>query len=347
MRNLAGALTVAAVLAAVAVFAFSDRTSGPSATTDEVQAAPASSVTTVPAVVETSTTVSPLGSTRGAETATTSMPSPSTTEVERADEVRLVVVGDIAVCGDDADGKVAALVESLDPEYVLATGDLAYPDGREESYRDCWEPIWGELEDRVRPTPGNHDYRTDDAEPYFERFGRFAPSAAQSWYRFEVGAWTVLSIDSNCQEGDRCDDESDQLRWIDEQLTDLESTCVLAFTHHPRFSSGHHGNAGRLDAMWRRLGEGDVDIVVTGHEHSYERLGPMSADDGEPSDDGLIQFVAGTGGAALRPFPTALESSRRRVVAHGALEVTLSNGAFRWSFVDIEGEIRDSGSHEC
>ncbi len=272
------------------------------------------------------------------DSAPTTRPAPQT--------VRVAAVGDIGVCGSEGVQPVADLIEGLGVEAILVLGDLAYPDGTPTDFERCWEPAWGPLEPLVRPTPGNHDWRTDGAAGYFGRFGSDVGDSSTSWYAFEIGEWTVLSIDSNCREGDRCEDGSAQITWLDDELTTRSRGCILAFSHHPRFSSGHHGDTGSLDVVWSRLVAGGVDVVLAGHEHSYERMAPQD-EAGRRMDDGTSLYVVGTGGARLRDFGHAKPATERRHLGHGALVLDLAPDGYRWAFHDIDGSVPDSGSAEC
>src|SRR5262249_60616387 len=78
----------------------------------------------------------------------------------------LVGAGDIASC-DDLHGAYATakLIEKI-PGTVFAVGDLAYPDGSDENFKNCYTPTWGRFKDRTRPAPGNHEYHSTGASGY-------------------------------------------------------------------------------------------------------------------------------------------------------------------------------------
>jgi alkaline phosphatase len=205
----------------------------------------------------------------------------------------VVAAGDIADCGEqlEAARATAALVKLFPSATVIIPGDTVYPNGSREDYARCYEPTWGAFKSRTRPAPGNHEYRTPGAAGYFEYFG------VPPFYSFDLGGWHVVSLDSMRDIGA----QSAQVVWLRSDLDATVKPCILAFWHHPRFSSGVHGrqpdDRGRqTGAMWSVLAQHGAAVVVNGHDHHYERFARI---------DGIRQFVAGTGGARLRPalFP--------------------------------------------
>lgn len=251
----------------------------------------------------------------------------------------LIAVGDIGVCGYDRDEATAQLA-GAQRGTIVTLGDHAYHAGTAEEFERCWEPSWGPLEDRVRPSPGNHDYLTEDAGPYFDRFGAAAGARGEGWYSFDVGEdWHVVSLNSNCSAVGGCGAGSPQERWLRSDLAAAGDRRIVAYWHHARFSSGRHGSDPRTDALWRALEEHGADLVLAAHEHSYERLVPVDPD-GRATADGIRSFVVGTGGAWLRSFdrgPLATTATRS-AAAHGILVVTLGDDHYSWDFVPVPGD---------
>ncbi|MBW3619893.1 MAG: S-layer homology domain-containing protein [Actinobacteria bacterium] len=251
----------------------------------------------------------------------------------------LVAVGDIGVCGYDRDEATARLA-AAQRGTIVTLGDHAYHSGTTEEFERCWEPSWGPLEDRVRPSAGNHDYLTEDAGPYFDRFGAAAGTRGEGWYSFDVGEdWHVVSLNSNCSLVGGCHAGSPQERWLRSDLAAAGDRRIVAYWHHARFSSGRHGSDARTDALWRALEEHGADLVLAAHEHSYERLVPVDPD-GRATADGITSFVVGTGGAWLRSFdrgPLATTATRS-AASHGILVVTLGDDHYSWDFVPVPGD---------
>jgi acid phosphatase type 7 len=266
-----------------------------------------------------------------------------------ADESRLLVaVGDIARCGSDADDATAALVRARPRAVVAALGDLAYARGRADEFTRCYHPSWGRFKQRTRPTPGNHEYLTEGASGYFEYFGRRAGVPGRGWYAYRLGAWQIVVLNSNCGEVGGCARGSTQERWLRRVLASSRTRCTLAYWHHPRFSSGdRHGATDDVEAFWRALYEAGADLVLTGHDHVYERFA-LQAWDGRPAPRrGLRQFVVGTGGAGLHGFEPPRANSQARLTSYGVLVLGLAPGGYTWRFVDTDDRVKDSGSAPC
>jgi alkaline phosphatase len=273
-----------------------------------------------------------------AETVATAIPGPTVT---------LIAAGDIARCDSQADEATAALVETI-AGTVVTLGDNAYPAGSEADFARCYDPSWGRFRDRTLAVPGNHDHESPGAAPYFDYFGPRAGPAGLGWYAETLGGWRLITLDSECGAVGGCGPGSPQHDWLTAELADHPSACTVVAIHRPRFSSGQHGGDAAVEPLWRTAVEAGADVVLHGHEHSYERLGPLDAA-GAPSDDGATVFVVGTGGGPLRGFPMDLRSSRVRIdSAHGVLVLTLGDGAFVWAFRSTPaGDTRDAGTGRC
>lgn len=250
----------------------------------------------------------------------------------------LIAVGDIGVCGYDRDEATAALAAARRGT-ILTLGDHAYERGTAQEFADCWRPSWGALVPRIRPTPGNHDYLTADAAPYFEEFGAAAGEPGEGWYSFDAGRWHVVSLNSNCAAVGGCGPGSPQASWLEADLAAAGDRPILAFWHHARFSSGRHGSDASVDNLWWILDAHGAEVVLQSHEHDYERLVPVTPE-GHARTDGIRSFVVGTGGAWLRSFqrePLATTAARS-ADAHGVLVVTLGDTHYSWDFVPVPGD---------
>ena len=167
------------------------------------------------------------------------------------------------------------------------------------------------------------------------------------WYSYELGSWHVVVLNSNC---DRigCDVGSAQHDWLVADLAASDAECTVAYWHHPRFTSGMHGvDPPSGPAFWTTLADAGAELLLTGHDHHYERFAPMDAA-GSLAADGLRQFIVGTGGAGLRPAVRVAPGSELIIDdAHGVLELTLSPGSYAWSFIGIDGVSLDAGTGTC
>jgi hypothetical protein len=252
----------------------------------------------------------------------------------------LLAVGDIAFCDSSADDAVAKVASSL-PGTIALLGDNAYPDGSAADYAHCFDPPWHGLRGRLRPVPGNHDYQTLHAAGYFSYFGASAGTSGQGWYSYDLGGWHLIALNSECDAIGGCGPGSRQLAWLVADLAAHPVACTLAYWHHPRFSSGLHGDDTQTDPLWRALAAADADIVLSGHDHDYERFGPI---------DGIRSFVVGTGGRSLYAWPSSPtpHSQVRANDTYGLLELQLGAGSYTWRFVRAAGgSFTDSGSGLC
>jgi 3',5'-cyclic AMP phosphodiesterase CpdA len=266
------------------------------------------------------------------------------------DEEMLIAAGDIAECppsgyvGTGAEA-TARLVESL-PGTVLALGDLAYPNGTEQQFRECYEPTWGRFKDRTRPVPGNHEYNSPGAAPYYAYWGERAGKAGEGFYSFDIGAWHIVALNSNLLGGAL---EAKQEEWLASDLKSRRTRCALAFFHHARFSSGWHASDRRLSPLLRILYAHGVDVVLTGHDHDYERFAPQDPAGHLDQQHGIRAFVVGTGGARLGIFLPLQDNSEVRIFGeHGVLRMTLKANGYRWQFLSApDRRLLDEGRGEC
>jgi Calcineurin-like phosphoesterase len=260
----------------------------------------------------------------------------------------LVGAGDIADCASTGDEATARLVAALPDATVITTGDNAYPSGAHRDYAECYEPTWGAHRDRTRPVPGNHEYRTPGAAGYFHYFGDGAGEPGQAYYSYDLGEWHLIALDSNCGAVGGCGPTSPQGQWLREDLATHPGNCTLAYWHHPRFSSGGHGDVKLVRPLWQALYKAGADVVLNGHDHVYESFEPQDPD-GIADERGLRQFTIGTGGAESDVFGTIRPNSRERHTGTaGVFTMTLRPGGYDWEFVPAEpGGFADSGSAAC
>jgi hypothetical protein len=272
-------------------------------------------------------------------------PTPSASASASGPTATLIAAGDIASCDEDGDSVTAALVAELDGT-VAALGDLVYPAGSDATYAECYDPVWGPWRDRTRPAPGNHDVADDGGAAYHRYFGPAAGTAGEGWYSYELGAWHVVVLNSNCDLV-ACGAGSAQLAWLAEDLAASDASCTLAYWHHPRFSSGPHSDDPAVGPFWDALVADGAELVLAGHEHQYERFAPQ-ATDGRPSAVGLRQITAGTGGKELRPAERVAPNSEVIIDdAFGVLVLELEPDRYAWQFVLSDGTVGDAGNGTC
>jgi len=256
----------------------------------------------------------------------------------------VLIAGDVAQCDTPGALFTAELIKAL-PYPVLAAGDLAYPNGTLEEFTRCYTPTWGVFKDRTYPAPGNHDYRTPGAAGYFAYFGERAGDPAKGYYSFDLGQWHIVMLNSNRE----LEPGSKQLAWLAADLRQHTQQCVLAVWHHPRFSSGPHGNDARTQALWEALYQHGVSVLVTAHDHDYERFLPMNALGERDDKRGIRSFVAGTGGAKLYPLKQRHPLSQVwQGESWGVLKLTLRAQSYDWDFLPVAGaKFQDAGTAQC
>jgi len=262
-----------------------------------------------------------------------------------------VGAGDIGECGLQHARKTAAIVDTI-PGTVFNLGDNAYPDGTLSDYGRCYAPSWGQFKKRTRPVPGNHEYKVDTAAGgYFGYFGVAAHDAPTGWYSYDLGSWHIIVLNSSFEETatlSRVLNRQTQLSWLHNDLAAHPTTCTLAMWHHPRFSSGVvHGNDTLMQAFWQVLYDAGADVILSGHEHNYERFAPQTPDGTADPARGIREFVVGTGGGGYDSLDvtkvTKLGNSEVGGVDHGVLKLTLSEGMYHWAFLP-SGYTLDSAS---
>jgi hypothetical protein len=262
----------------------------------------------------------------------------------------IVAAGDIADCGDGTAAasmaaRTSALVTPLDA-LVLTLGDTTYPVGAPTEFARCFHPTWGAFKDRIRPSIGNHEYLTPGAEGYFGYFGAQAGPERRGYYSFDIGGWHFISLNSNIDAAPG----SPQYLWLAADIASSRSTsCTIAYWHTPVFSSGQHGGDARMAKVFDALHAGGVDIVLSGHDHIYERFAPQNADGVADAARGIRAFVVGTGGAELYALATPLPNSEwRDNTTHGILRLTLGKDSYSWQFMPVGGGApRDAGRDDC
>jgi hypothetical protein len=273
--------------------------------------------------------------------------SAAATPTEQPELVVFAGAGDISSCYNDNDEATARLLDDIDGE-VFALGDTVYDYGSAGEYASCYDPTWGRHRDRTWPVAGNHEYRTPGADGYFDYFGARAGDPATGWYSFDLGAWHIVALNSNCGEIGGCGEGSAQLAWLRADLSASEARCTLAMTHHPRFSSGGHGNDEEMTAIWQALYDDGAEVLLSGHDHTYERFAPQDPS-GSADPAGVVQFVVGTGGGSLRDFEQVMPNSgARNNEVFGVLMLTLHPDGYDWAFLPVKGEsYTDTGSAAC
>jgi calcineurin-like phosphoesterase family protein len=259
--------------------------------------------------------------------------------------VTLVGAGDIANCELLGGARATArLLDQIDGT-IFTLGDHAYPRGTAKELEDCYGPTWGRHKARTRPTLGNHDLITRRGQPYFEYFGENAGPKGLGYYSYDLGAWHILSLNGT----ETVADTSPQAAWLRKDLAAHPTDCVLAYWHMPVFSSGPHGGMSEMKAVWKILYDAGADVVVSSHDHVYERFAPLDANGKPDPQRGIREFLVGTGGAGVFKFKKIVANSEvHSNMTYGVLKFTLSPGRYTWQFIPMAGQtFADSGEAAC
>jgi acid phosphatase type 7 len=264
-------------------------------------------------------------------------------------KVTVVAVGDIACTPGSAttsttcrQAETAKLADQLDPDAVLALGDLQYEVGALRAFRHSYDDSWGALKSITYPVPGNHEYKTNGASGYYTYFQKRQPGAP-GYYSTNLGKWRVYALNSNCTEID-C---GKQKEWLVADIKDHPRSCSLFTMHFPRYSSGEHGSQSSVRDLFRIAFRKDVDLVLAGHDHHYERFRPMNHR-GKVVKNGVTSFVSGGGGRShYRATGDVHGSAYFDDDTFGVLRLKLKPDSFDYGFRGIDGSSQDNGSRSC
>jgi acid phosphatase type 7 len=263
----------------------------------------------------------------------------------------LVGAGDVAGCNDLAGARATARLLEKISGTVFVAGDLAYERGSPAEFENCYNATWGEFKARTRPALGNHEYGDPKATGYFQYWGEQAGPVGKGYYSYDLGTWHIVVLNTNCllKTVGGCGAGSPEEAWLKQDLAAHINACVLAYGHHPLFSSGFlrsHARHPELKTFWQGLYAAHAALVLAGHEHSYERLAPQNPDGQADPERGIREIVVGTGGRSHLPLGFATANSEvRNTDTYGVLKLTLSPGRYTWQFIPEEGKtFTDSGS---
>ncbi|HEV2999793.1 MAG TPA: Ig-like domain-containing protein, partial [Solirubrobacteraceae bacterium] len=257
--------------------------------------------------------------------------------------------GDVASCGSSGDEAMARLMDTRGGTIAMV-GDTEQNNGSAAEFAGCFQPTWDRHMPRIRPTVGDHEYRQPGAVPYWDTFGARAGERGKGWYSYDLGAWHVVVLNSNCGQVGGCGAGSEQHAWLERDLAANAKACIGAYFHHPRFSAGSvHGSQEHVKPFWDVLYRYSAEFVLGGNDHNYQRFAQQTPDGQADPGRGIRQFVVGTGGTMHYPLGTPLPTTEvQHSGAFGALKLTLGTGSYQWQFVPQEGmSFTDAGTQAC
>lgn len=259
----------------------------------------------------------------------------------------------LAAAGDGADGAMYAgnvtdLVASWNPNMFLYLGDV-YEDGTATEFRNWYgtsNTYYGRFRSITNPIIGNHEYSPGGlADGYFDYWDN-----VPRYYSYDAADWHFIALDSNCGLIPVCAVGQAEYQWVKNDLSTHNNICTIAYFHHPVFNVGPEGYGTRMNDIWALMAQYGVDIVLTGHDHNYQRWKPLDGS-GAVSTTGITQFVAGGGGHGTQQFITS--DSRLAIgfdttpAAFGALRFQLNPYGAGYQYINTAGKMLDSGSIAC
>ena len=209
---------------------------------------------------------------------------------------------------------------------VLPLGDVQYFCGGAQAFLQSYDLSWGRVKSISHPVVGNHEYITtpdssgpstgcditnDGAAGYFNYFGVTAGNPGQGYYSYDIGAWHLVALNSNCQDAGGCSPVSPQGQWLEADLTAHSNFCTLAYWHIPLFSSGGRAELNSKD-LWQILYNHNADLILNGHDHIYERFASQDPTGVADPINGMREFIVGSGGANHTSLATIASNSEVR-----------------------------------
>jgi hypothetical protein len=256
--------------------------------------------------------------------------------------------GDVSFCDSNGDVLTGKILDRF-PGTIFVLGDISNDSGRKEEYANCFDPAWGRFKSRMKPAIGNHDYLTANGANYFAYFGAIAGPPGLGYYSYDLGAWHIIVLNSECGTSD-CAAGSAQEKWLRNDLANHHAQCILAYWHAPPFSSGTDADEPRVLPLYKDLDDADVDVLLTGHQHHYERFIAQDTDGDSKPGEGIREFIVGTGGVWTDPVrvPPLRNSQALFTDTFGLLKMELYPGWYTWQFIPVPGKPRsDWGTDTC
>lgn len=280
----------------------------------------------------------------------TPMPTPPPISVP---DVFLIGAGDIAYCPNLSLARAtAALLNRYSGDTIFTAGDNVQGDGSAKEFSECFDPTWGKYKNRILfSAPGNHDYNTAAAQAYYNYFGGLAAGdEGRGYYSRNLGAWIIYVINSNSSVLDTSS-YSAQYRWLKDKLqTDKANgnKCSMAIWHHPLYSSGPERDHIFMKDIWQLLYQYNVEFVVNGHDHKYERFAPQDSNGRLDIQNGIRQFTVGTGGMTINTYSRERANSEAKILSNGVIRLTLKSSSYDWEFIPINSTSqKDFGTDVC
>ena len=257
----------------------------------------------------------------------------------------MAAVGDGAG-GETNAGQVTQMIDGWNPDLVLYLGDV-YEKGSFAEFYNWYgqsNSFYGLFRDVTNPTIGNHEYENGAAPGYFSYWYNIP-----NYYSYNAGGWHFIALNSTSQFKQTAT-TSAQYQWLVNDLNANTAPCTVAYFHHPVLSVGPQGDTPSLNAIWSQLAQSGVNLVLTGHDHGYQRWTPLDANL-NPSPNGATEFVSGAGGHAVQNFvrtdPRFVVGFGDPVNAYGSLYLKLNPKGAEYRYINTGGQVLDQGVVAC
>jgi len=257
----------------------------------------------------------------------------------------------VAAAGDGASGelnavKVSDLAAILNPNLFIYLGDV-YEKGTLTEFHNWYgtnTTNFGRFKTITNPTIGNHEYENGGATGYFDYWNN-----VPDYYSYDAGGWHFVSLNSNSA-FQAVNPLSAQYQWLQQDLSAHAQICTIVYYHHPLFNIGPEGSTQSMADMWRLMAQSGVDIVLNGHDHTYQRWQPLDGN-GLPDPNGVTEFVVGASGHGLQTINTSdnrvAYATDANPAAFGVLLLQLNQAGANFSYHSTNGTVLDSGIVPC
>lgn len=249
-----------------------------------------------------------------------------------------LVFGDSGV-GSSEQKQLAENMKQENAEMIIHTGDLAYNSGKYEEIQRNVIDIYGDLltTKGFYPSLGNHDYGTDDGQPFVQTFSL---PGNERYYSFEHNDVLFVALDTNQPLSET---PNQMLPWLEETLSANQSKWTVVYFHHPPYSSGLHGSEKKAqEKLVPILDKYQVDFVFSGHDHNYQRSCYIKA--GSCQSAGTLYIVSGGGGAPLYPVGPRQWFTAQQISAHHFLLATKNDCTIVFEVIGLEQQRLDQFS---
>ena len=262
------------------------------------------------------------------------------------DSITIVAAGDIASLTNSEHYETAKLIDQIKPDHILTVGDNQYDSGTLAEFKAHYDKSWGKYKSITHPATGNHEWE-DNLNGYKSYFGAQAYPQGKPYYSWEAGDFHFVSFDS--QKLYDTGSDSTQLNWLKADLAANTKACVVGYWHHPRFNSGEYGDKSVMAPLWNAFADAKADLVLSGHDHHYERLKPLSKSGSVDEANGMRAAIVGIGGDYLYDNVKPRAGVEKWFAdSHGVMKLTISGRTYSWEVIDTAGTVRDkAGPYTC